>query len=427
MINSIPNVLIENILKFVDAKTLPCVRSTCTEIKSMVSNDENNRWKKEIDKNYMGEKIIIKCNSNMITALSINEYIKNKKCFNCDKSGYIFHTIYNAILCNECRDDAFFKMVPLNKTCNEYFISPKQIKNMNIPSIKYGNGTRVLEKDVIKFSLELHTFEGLNSMREKRYENKRKRVQNKYDSLNNRLSELRNIYNSEINRYPERVDTEFTCMCNAIGYTKKHNIYDMFGDLFELKVSTNSSIKFVSRTLVDFVWMLTFMRKKGMMDEDYHVTPEYVSTVDTRSIILSHLKREHFYEVVSNIESAYTELQYRIQRMDKHINMNNVSSVEHRKKLSIIACVEDNIEFDESEFKMFIHYRIGNPVEIARNKRMHIFLNKYGYMYRFSEFYNMGYNIKFCETQARNFAIKNAHGIEIMHSVCKIDLPNMII
>ena len=60
MINSIPNVLIENILKFVDAKTLPCVRSTCTEIKSMVSNDENNRWKKEIDKNYMGEKIIIK-------------------------------------------------------------------------------------------------------------------------------------------------------------------------------------------------------------------------------------------------------------------------------------------------------------------------------------------------------------------------------
>jgi len=371
----------------------------------------------------MGKKLIIKCNSNMITALSINEYIKNKKCFNCDKSGYVFHTIYNAILCNECRNDTFFKMVPLNKTCNDYFIKPKQIKSMNIPSIKYGNGIRVLEKDVIKFSLELHTLDGLNSLREKRYENKRKRVQNKYDSLNSRLGELRNTYNSEINRYPERVDTEFTCMCNAIGYTKKHNIYDMFGDLFELKVSTNSSIKFVSRTLIDFVWMLTFMRKKGIMDEKYDVTPEYVSTVDTRSIILSHLKREHFYEVVSNIENAFIELQYRISRMEKYIHIYTGLNAEHRKKLSIVSCVEDNIEFDEYDFEMFINNGIGNPVEIARAKRMSIFLNKYGYMYKYSELFNIGYNVGFCETHARKFAIKNAHGIEVMHSVCKIDLP----
>ena len=70
---NVPSVCIENIITFLDAKTLPSVRSVCKDILLVVCSDAK-IWKEKSDEiRTFGIKKLTKCNSNMITVLSMTD------------------------------------------------------------------------------------------------------------------------------------------------------------------------------------------------------------------------------------------------------------------------------------------------------------------------------------------------------------------
>jgi len=423
-IMNVPSVCIENIITFLDAKTLPSVRSVCKDILLVVCSDAK-IWKEKSDEIRMfGIKKLTKCNSNMITVLSMTDHVKNKTCFECGKLGSVYHDMYNVILCNDCPNKFFFKMVPFKKTCKEYFVKSETIESMDVPFIKHGNGKRVLEKHIKDISISINTLEGLELLEYKRHDNKRKRVENKHNSREFRINELYTLYHNRFDVYKHKIDNYFSDLDNVFPEAAKHKVIDMIGDLFQFKVKTKFSTQHASRALIDFAVMLTLMRSLEILDVNYNILPEYIYTVDIRHLLIAHVKGNCFVGNVNGIKRSYVELKNRASRMESYI-FNNDLDITSRKNLCIMSCVEDDIDFDEYIFLNFINNEIGNPVEIARDKRMSIFLNKNGFMATYTELYEAGYSHETCRKYSRNAAVNNAGGIEIMHHVCIIDLPNL--
>ena len=415
----IPSEIIENVLTFLDSESLKQTRVSNKSILD-VTSIENDIWEQKLKScsKYMIKKIRI-CNSNILTYLTIKN---SDTCFNCTNPMHKIHPIYNIILCNHCFQDDFFKVVPFIKTCKKYFIDPSIASE--IPYFFSGSNRRVLEKDIIKLAEGIHTPDVLYMKMGNREISKKRKFDNRNESLNTRIEDLRHYYDMENTRFPIRIDTPLKDMEYSISLVEKNLCQFIFGDIFYFKINTICSSKEIGKILIDFSWMLTYLRKKGIVDDEYNIIDEYSTLVHIRFIMRCHIRNEHFYEIISDMVESKVNLDRRISRMDNYIEKNkDILDETNRNKLSQICCVEEDIDLDEEIFDEFITSGIGNPVRLARDKRIAIFLNKNGYMSRYADLFHIGFSHEKCDEEAFKFAISNSGGMEIMNSCCIIDLP----
>ena len=410
----------QGIFSFLDAETLPETRLISKETLDNVSSNEE-WWKNEL-KTY-AKKRLIKCKSNMITTLTIKQYRNVKEiihCYNCGKdSGYNnrYHEIYNIILCKQCIETPFFRIKALKKTCREFFVDPNLTSGITKTC---GTNKRVLEKDIIKIAEDLYTPSVLYEKLDKRKNNKIRRIEMKNKSVSDRIKEFEYIYKREVSKIPTRVFHDLTVFSNIIEIAKTHRTFCcIIGDILEKKVNVRTDVKSAAKELVDFACLLTFMVKRGLLCEEYYMNYEY-KDFSVRTILSRHRNREHFYEIVSDIQNSLLQFKERCDRMEKYLVEHKNMNFTERNRICVICCVEDGIDFDNDVFSEFISTGLGNPVKLSRDKRISIFLNKNGYQIKYNECIQMGYDHKACDHIARMFATR--FGMEIMNSVCIVEL-----
>ena len=78
-----------------------------------------------------------------------------------------------------------------------------------------------------------------------------------------------------------------------------------------------------------------------------------------------------------------------------------------------------DIDFDYETFEKYITESIGNPVELARNRRKIIHLNKFGYSTLINEYHNYGIDIDEAEIMAKNKIISFVKRISCYEICCK--------
>ena len=416
--NNLSSEITQGIFSFLDAETLPETRLISKETLNSVSSNEE-WWKNEL-KTY-SKKRLIKCKSSMITTLTIKQYRNDDEyCYNCGETGHnnCYHEIYNVMLCKQCIETPFYRLKALKKTCKEYFVDP----NLTSEIIKtHGTNKKVLEKDIIKIAEDLYTPSILSEKLDKRENGKRRRLETRNIAVPNRMQELQSLYTREVTTIPSRVFDHLFEFSEIVALARIHNIfYYIIGDILRNKVNVHTDVKVAAKRFVDLACLLTFMVKRGLLCDNYMVNIEY-KDFTVYSIMSKHLHgREHFYETVSDIQNSRLQFKERCDRMEKYLMENKNMNSSERKRLCVICCVEDVIDFDYGDFSEFISSGIGNPVKISRDKRISIFLNKNGYQIRYHECMQVGYRAELCDTKARNFAMR--FGMEIMNSVCSVEL-----
>ena len=418
--NNLSSEVTQGIFSFLDAETLPETRLISKETLNNVSSNEE-WWKNELKT--CAKKRLIKCKSSMITTLTIKQYRNNEtkiQCYNCGEDGnnHCYHEIYNVMLCKQCIETPFYRLKALKKTCKEYFVDPKLTSGIVTSN---GKNKRVLEKDIIEIAEDLYTPSVLSEKLDKRENDKRRRFETKNIAVPNRMQELQSLYTREVTAMPSRVFNNLFEFSQIVKLARIHNtFYCIIGDILLNKVNVRTDVKSAAKKFVDLACLLTFMAKRGLVCDNYMVNIEYKGFT-VRSIMDKHLHgHEHFYETVSDIQNSLLQFKERYDRMEKYLMENKNMNFLERKRLCIICCVEDGIDFDDGDFYEFISSGLGNPVKISRDKRISIFLNKNGYQIRYYECMQLGYEAEVCDTKARIFAMR--FGMEIMNSVCSVEL-----
>ena len=418
--NNLSSEITQGIFSFLDAETLPETRLISKETLNSVSSNEE-WWKNELKT--CAKKRLIKCKSSMITTLTIKQYRNDEtktQCYNCGESGniYCYHEIYNVMLCKQCTETPFYRLKALKKTCKEYFVDPKLTSGIITSN---GTNKKVLEKDIIKIAEDLYTPSILSEKLDKRENGKRRRLETRNIAVPNRMRELEYLYRGEVTAMSSRVFNNLFEFSEIVKLARIHNIFHyIIGDILHNKVNVRTDVKVSAKNFVDLACLLTFMVKRGLVCDNYMVNIEY-KDFTVHSIMSKHLHgREHFYETVSDIQNSHLQFKERCDRMEKYLVENKNMNFSERKRLCVICCVEDGIDFDDGDFSEFISSGIGNPVKISRDKRISIFLNKNGYQIRYHECMQVGYRAELCDTKARNFAMR--FGMEIMNSVCSVEL-----
>ena len=201
-----------------------------------------------------------------------------------------------------------------------------------------------------------------------------------------------------------------------------HYNIPIFEDILQKKIKSSKSTMDAAKDLRDFSWMMTYMRKHGIVTNEYVVTSDYVDIVNPRFILAIHkMKCDHFYVSVNKFISSVAQYNERVDNMGEFIRKNN-PTIEIRRYLATVASIEDDIDLDESIFYNFIEKGEGNPVHIAREKRKMIFLNMNGYMQSYSEYISLDLGHDKSHLFAKNGALNRTRGFRPMFAVCRVTL-----
>lgn len=128
--NEIPEILLCDIIEFVDAKTLPYLRETCRNFLRSFNKDD--RWKQIYEENSDKNKLsLIKCNSVCITALTLREYKSSRVCFICECNGlYVsWNEFYDLLVCKRCEKHSFLKTSGFKTACTHFQLKWKGNQN----------------------------------------------------------------------------------------------------------------------------------------------------------------------------------------------------------------------------------------------------------------------------------------------------------
>ena len=286
-----------------------------------------------------------------MTYLLINAGFQKSACVSCQSMNWIHrHVFYDVPICPPCEaKNPSFNFGGLKSVCKKYYLDPDDIKNNeNIVKIKIGVNYRVLDSHVLKESITFHPGSILHKKMElrnlKRELVSKKRIQKSNERHRIVIYEFERL--TRINDI--RVDTKLRTFCCAKTLVLENDLGDViFSDCFRPIVRSVMDTDEVSHRLFEFVCMLTFMGKKSLLDigyvpnDDAHL-PGYLFTRARSTGI-------HFYEVVTRFSDARASLCQRLDMMKLHLCVKKINK-EGRKKLSVLSCAEDGVEYDDQIF-----------------------------------------------------------------------------
>lgn len=422
-IKNIPDPLVVLVSEYVRPSHLYVLRDVCKDIRNVLDK-KNPLWERILSHNIAPKRILYK-NSIGTTALLVKSSWKQAFCLNCERTTMLHINYYYGIfLCYDCEKNnkAFFE-VNLKAICFDYFLDYKtQKENANLIKVRNGRAFKVLHKHILKVAHLQYPDGELQDKINRRYYRNRETAIRRYRSRERRTASIKTSFGYLVGSNISRIDPILT---DIISLTNVVNMFGcrekIFGDVYSLKITTRYTVSEVCNNLCDYSMMITYMKKKGFLDEQYHVnffavgtTPFYVYS---KHRLPSGL---HFYELVNEYVDSVNETEKRSAQVERYLLTEKTTR--QRKSLAIAMCVEDGIDYNQEDFQDFVESGLGNPVYIARKRRARVFLNRNGFMDYMDRFLQAGYDVHEASNVATKLVLDRTKGYPPMMRVCNINL-----
>ena len=416
---------ISNIIEFLQPSSLKIIPQINKHI-NWITSDENKPMWSRITSMYKSTGVVKSgMKSEALTSLTIKAAWNNYTCVICSESTGTYYDMYCLPMCTSCQDKPEYSTSGFKKTCKEYFIDCNSENLKNIPKYKVGEYYKVIKTHVKRAAIELYGDECLENMIVNRENKIRKLRENKIKSRESRLEKISNIYSNDVKNC-KQIDPTLKNINILIKYAYNRGIYHkIYGDNDKLIINSNFGVnESVSRFKI-LARMITFMQKNNIMSLDCRIIGIYEDLVLPELIFTQHLLGNIYYpDYISEIIINTMEYLQKIYNYE-FFRHNRCTTKELRYIIANNCCVEDDIDFDYETFEKYITESIGNPVELARNRRKIIHLNKFGYSTLINEYNNYGIDLEEAERMAKTRSYHLSRGYPIMKYVAKIDLDGL--
>lgn len=422
--DDLPFSILGEISEYVMAPRIPILRDVCKGFRHVLDT-KSPRWE-EILKTYApgGSVGLTWDGSKGTSALMVRASSKNGTCVSCRGTFLLeVNAFYDMLVCRNCQRWNVFKVVNLKLACKEFFLDYREQKdNRDLLKYSHGRSFRVLLGHVLRVARNKFPRGELDQ----RLYDRRQRIQKTNDrrvaALDDRMSDVSNRFEKLVAKAPARVDSVLRDeiflreMVHSFGSTRM--IYE---DISSLKITTHATSTDVAHRLCAYASMLTHMKKINLLDNDY-----IAQQMDTHPhyIFYKHLSGGlHYYELSQQYACASRELAQRVSDVDTHVTRNNLTSSE-RKSLSIAMCVEETMDYCHDEFRQFIDHNVGNPVQIARERRKRLFLNANNYTVYIDYYTTLGHHHSHVLEYAERAVLAQTKGYPPMTRGCVINLTD---
>ena len=420
---NIPDPLVVLISEYVLPSHIYVLRDVCKDIRDVL--DKNNPVYEKILSHVIAPKKILYKNSIGTTALLIKSSWRQAFCLNCGCTTLLHINYYYGIfLCYECeKNNNFFFEVNLRASCVDYFLDYKtQKENVNLVKVKNGRGFKVLHKDLLEVAHTQYPNGELQTKLDLRYFRMLETNKRRYKSRERRIASVKTTFNYLVNCNISRIDpvlmdmVYLTSVVNMFGCRDK-----IFGDVYSLKITTKFTVSEVCHNLCDYSMMITYMKKKGLLDNHYNMNRFSIGTTPLY-IYLKHMRSSglHFYEMVNEYVESANEIEKRSDEVQRYLLTEKTK--QQRKSLAVAMCVEDAVDYNHDDFEEFVEFGLGDPVYLARKKRARVFLNRNGFMDHLDRYLNAGYRTSEAYDLATKLVLDRTKGYPPMMRVCYINL-----
>ena len=412
-----------NVFEFVPMDDIMTLHNISRYYRETLNESSRSHWENMRDDHLFSNKLKLVCNNSIgTTALLIKASNKTCRCVQCLNYLSKPHEFYGVRLCKACTNLELFVQRGLKSVCQEFFLdSNEQINNPNILKRKHGNAFMVLQHQVMNQASK-HFTEGVLQKKLNDRKNRRLTVSyNRTEAVRRRMRNVKHEFDYLSRRKSARIDASLGGGDNLeriYGLLLGNSLYELVcGDIFNHKVDTYRRVGTVADHLIDFVCMLTYMKKLHLLNDSYS---EFGEESLVKYIFKKHQRGLHFYENVSEYALAIKEYEARVKEVQTFIDCNDLDA-STRKALAVAMCAEDDVEFSESDFIFFIENGEGNPAEISRLLRQKSFLHQNDLMVHVSTNLQLGYGYWEAMRNAKNRVLNRTLGYPPMRYVCRIN------
>lgn len=416
--DSISSTSLINIFEYVDMKNINKLNQISKDISCVLTSNDP-YWEKNTSDLLNNPCKKIKYANPGVTCLLLQATRKNHLCIGCNSRRGSIHQFYGAPVCEKCTTiHPTFMIGRISKLCTKYFMDIGDTEG--IEKMKYSNSFNVLESDILKLAEKKYP-SGL--LKEKIFMREMKAKLVKKKGLQTRMHRIREIsygYEEKAMEMSVRIDKELWKYDEIHTIVCDNQLYGLYGDSMDVKIRTNDSHSNVVERLTDLACIVTFMKKKSLLTEDYDTVYDDLHTI--KGIYMKYKNTGvHFYEIICQYMESRDSFNKRLVKMTEYLGANTIYS-DRRHELSVNCCVEEGVDYDSDIFSDFVTFGIGNPVRQARVKRQQVFMNQHRYMIYVSDYMNY-YHIERedAERNARGKVLSVTNGFPPMMNVCNVD------
>jgi len=393
----------------------------------MDGKENEHIWKRLVEDMKSNSLLKFGTKSSTVNALLTKGSRKHLNCFVCNSSIFPveYHSFYNIIMCLNCINSPRFRTGGFKKTCKLFFMDPSSELVSSIPKIKVGNYNKVLSYNMENAAVKKYGRDNLDYMMNNRRIKRLRTIRNKSFKKEDRLDKLIELYENQL---PSYIHPSMVSLDDVSEIMDDFNVSHIaYGDMLQCKVKVNTKPEVVCSRIIDFSKMITSMIKHCILGENLEVMYPYTDIVFPGLVFQSHVfGGNNFHEQLMEVVLATAQL---IQKSNnfKYFSRYVGGGIDRnmRLKFSTNFSIEDGIDYDYDSFREYVENGIGDPVFIARRRRIIIFLNKYGYSTIISNCVQSGVDINLAEKIAYKNSVHQSRGIPPMKYECNIDVVGM--
>lgn len=416
-----------NIFEYVQLKDIETIPTVCKLARNILSHRSKTHWD-SLKKGMCSpeHKGVTWGGSPGATALIVKAAFLETRCVVCKKgrnatTSIHRHVFYDVMLCNVCKhSNVVFRTVGFKTACRKFYLDPETYANDDrIGKISRGAHFVVLENNVSNVASSTHPPGALKRKMEDRDLMSELTHKRKIQNRDERMRAIEDKFHNMAEKLSVRICPDLQNFYRANEMLLKYNVrYQIYGDACYPKVTSHMTPMMVVGRLIDFVCVLTFMKRKGLLD---FRTDRPDESCNPSHIFKRYLKNgTHYYETIGMYADAKDSLEKRTKKMFAYIGSREIDSP-RREQLARLSCAEDGVEYDEHMFDNFVRFQVGNPVTIARAKRKAVFMNAHGYMMYYSNAVNLLDTVEEAHDYAEHMAATRAMGLPPMLPLCIVD------
>lgn len=416
------------IVEYVPVDSIKELKRTNRSSKCLLDGKENQHiWKCLVADMKSNSLLKFGTKSATVNALLTKGSRKHLNCFVCNSTLFPveYHSFYNIILCRNCINSPRFRTGGFKKTCKMFFIDPTSDLVKDIPKVRVGNYNKVLNSNMESIAVKKYGRDTLDYMINTRRVKRLRTMRNKIFKKDDRFDKLVELYE---NLLPTNIHPMLTSLNDVTDIMDDFNVSHVaYGDMLQCKVKVRTTPEIVCARIIDFSKMINSMIQYSILDENLQVQNPYTDIVYPGLVFQYHVfGGKNFYEQIMDVvisTSRFVQKSINFEYFSTHV-CNNLDR-DTRLQLAINFCTEDGIDYDQDSFEGFVENGIGNPVSIARKRRIIIFLNNYGYSSIVSDCVQSGVDINIAEKIAYKNSVHRSRGIPSMNYGCSIYVAGM--
>ncbi len=416
------DILFVNISEFLDVQGASNFRRTHTQARDAIDSSEF--WDNFIESSKNDSPYTLKHTSYGLGGIISRQSLKENMCVTCGEYSCSFpipcgcvtmHPFFGVMVCQNCTNhDPMLSIINEKDACKKYLIDPDDMEN--IAHIKK-RSIKVLDY-AARYCGELkHGKEKIQSILDKRDKRRMTIKRNRILARNKRVIELEAYMEMKVDG-SIRADSYFRLMSNWRKVISEHTLSSyLLHDIFEYRVSVDSTVKIIGDDIFDFCCLLTYCKNNGVLMEDYKTPCLHHHDFIPRTVFNNSKNGGiHYYEFMCRYTDSIKQLTDRSKSVEIYTKRDGTSlNEDDRRSIVDILCLEDYIVFDYEKFQEYIEDGIGDPVLIAREIRKMDIIISMGY-YEWNEYLlYIGMCQGMASKEARRATLLESNGLPIMN------------